>query len=294
MSLSSRTADFATALDRNHGRSFPELQADSVFTTANANAEGTRVLIVDAEQTSAKLLRDAFVAEGYEIAQTASGAEAIILAISWRPTMLILDINLPDIDGREVIRILRKHSAVGIIALSVRDLESEKIAALDLGANDFVCKPAKLGELMARVRAALRVLASVEPPALVYEAGRLTIDAATHTVTLRGQPLRFTSKEFDILHILAAANGRVVAQRHLLETIWGSVSALNLQHLRVFIGRLRKKIEVDPEEPKLLMTERGVGYRLQQLEEHCPHRYGLAGSTLADQKIELPKCSADN
>jgi len=166
------------------------------------------------------------------------------------------------IDGREVIRILRKHSCVTIIALSSRDREPEKIATLDLGADDFVCKPIKLGELMARVRAALRARMRFEPVTDVYQAGHITIDAATRTVTLRDQSLRLTMKEFDILHILATVKGRVVKQRQLLEMVWGSVSARNLQYLRVFIGRLRAKIEDNPAKPTLLVTERGVGYRL--------------------------------
>jgi two-component system KDP operon response regulator KdpE len=203
---------------------------------ANARVDGKRVLIVDAEQASVKLLRDALIAEGYEIAQTNSGGEAI--------------------------RVLRKHSPVAIIALSARDHESEKIATLDLGANDFICKPIKIGELLARARAALRTRVSFEQVTLVYQAGHLTIDAATRTVTLRGQTLRFTSKEFEVLHILASANGRVVTQRQLIELVWGPASADSVQYLRVFIGRLRRKIEDNPDEPKLLVTERGVGYRL--------------------------------
>ncbi len=225
-------------------------------------AEAKKVLIVDLEQATIRLLRDALAAEGFEIAQTGSGGEALVLAVSWRPTLIVLDVNLPDIDGREVIRVLRKHSPVAIIALSARDEELEKIATLDLGANDFMCKPVRLGEFMARARAALRSRVNFEPVTLVYQAGHLTIDAATRTVTLRGQSLRFTSKEFEVLHILATANGRVVTQRQLIELVWGPASADSVQYLRVFIGRLRRKIEDNPDEPKILVTERGVGYRL--------------------------------
>lgn len=229
---------------------------------AGARVDATRVLIVDAEQASIKLLRDALINEGYETAQTGSGGEAIVLAISWQPALIILDISLPDIDGREIIRVLRKHSSVAIIALSTRDHESEKIAVLDLGANDFVCKPIRLGELLARARVALRTRVNFKPVALIYQAGHLTIDAAARTVTLRGELLRFTSKEFEVLQILASADGRVVTQRQLIELAWGSASADSIQYLRVFIGRLRRKIEDNPDEPKILVTERGVGYRL--------------------------------
>lgn len=236
--------------------------SDGMFLTSSLRASANRVLLVDAEKASVSLLRDALVAEGYGIAHTDSGGEAIAHAVSWQPTLIILDISLPDIDGREVIRVLRKHSSVAIIALSSRDRESEMIATLDLGVDDFVCKPIKLGELMARVRAALRTRLSFEPVTSIYNAGHLTIDAATRTVTLRDQSLRLTSTEFEILHILATVKGRVVKQRQLLEMVWGSVSAKNVQYLRVFIGRLRAKIEDNPAKPRLLVTERGVGYRL--------------------------------
>jgi len=233
-----------------------------MLTNSKSRAEARKVLIVDPDQTAAHQLRDALAAEGYEIAQTGSGGEAIVLAVSWQPTLVLMEMSLPDIDGLEVIRVLRKHSTVAIIALSARDNEAEKIATLDRGANDFVCKPVKFGELMARARAALRTRVAAEPVTLVYQVGHLTIDAATRTVTLRGQTLRFTSKEFEVLHILASANGRVVSQRQLIELVWGAASADSVQYLRVFIGRLRNKIEDDPANPKLLVTERGVGYRL--------------------------------
>lgn len=230
--------------------------------SSQARADSRKVLIVDPEGPAAATLKNAFVSEGYEIAHTNSGGEAIVLAISWQPTLIVMDVSLSDIDGLEVISVLRKHSTVAIIALSSRDLESEKIAALDRGANDFVCKPFKVGELMARARAALRTRINVEPVTLVYQVGHLTIDAATRSVTLRGQSLRFTSKEFEVLHILASANGRVVTQRQLIELVWGAANADSVQYLRVFIGRLRAKIEDDPANPKILVTERGVGYRL--------------------------------
>ena len=238
------------------------MNVNSMYQASSARAEAKRILLVDPDSTSLKLLRDAFIAEGYEVAQTGHGAEAIVLAISWQPKLIIIDSTLPDIDGREVIRALRKHSPVAIIAGSARDQESEKIATLDLGANDFICKPIKVGELMARVRAALRTRVSFEPVTLVYQVGHLTIDAATRTVMLRGQSLRFTSKEFEVLHILATANGRVVTQRQLIELVWGPASEDSIQYLRVFIGRLRKKIEDDPANPTILVTERGIGYRL--------------------------------
>jgi two-component system KDP operon response regulator KdpE len=235
---------------------------DGMLSTSTFRADAVKVLLVDAEQASGSLLLDALIAEGYGIAYTDSGGDALVRAVSWQPTLIILDISLPDIDGRAVIRLLRKHLSVAIIALSSRDRETEKIATLDLGADDFVCKPIKLGELMARVRATLRARMSIEPVTDVYHAGHLTIDAATRIVTLRDQSLRLTSKEFEILHILATVKGRVVTQRQLLELVWGSVSATNLQYLRVFIGRLRAKIEGNPANPRLLVTERGVGYRL--------------------------------
>lgn len=239
------------------------MQASTISTNeTNLGANTNRVLIADAEELSGRLLTDALIAEGYDVVHTDSGGEAILHAVSWQPNLIILDISLPDIDGHEVIRVLRKRSPVAIIALSSRDRESEKITTLDLGADHFVCKPIKLGELKARARAALRKRADFETVNVVYLAGHLTIDAATRTVMVRDQSLRLTSVEFEILHILASMKGCLVTQRQLLETMWGAVSAKNLQYLRIFIGRLRAKIEANPAKPKLLLTERGLGYRL--------------------------------
>jgi two-component system, OmpR family, KDP operon response regulator KdpE len=233
-----------------------------MLTGAKVRSQAKKVLVADSDLGSAQELSDAFLAEGYEIAQTDSGSEAIVLTISWQPALVLLDLNMPDIDVLEVIRILRRHSNVAIIAMSARDQEAEKIAAFDRGANDFVCKPPKLGELLARARSILRTRVANEPVTLVYQVGDLTIDTATRTIMRRGQTLKFTSKEFQVLHVLASANGRVVSQRQLIELVWGASSADSVQYLRVFIGRLRAKIEDDPANPKVLVTERGLGYRL--------------------------------
>jgi two-component system KDP operon response regulator KdpE len=231
--------------------------------TLNAYSRTKRLLIVDADQKSAKLLCDELFAEGYETAQAACGAEAITLAIPWQPALIILDTSLPDFNGGELIRVLREQSPAAIIAISDRDQESEKIAALDLGANDFICKPIKLGELAARLRSALRTHVSFVPPVShVYKVGHLAIDGASRTATMRGQVLRLTFKEFQVLHILAAANGRVVTQDRLIQLVWSPKSADSHQYLRAFIARLRRKIENNPAKPKLLLTDHGVGFRL--------------------------------
>lgn len=233
-----------------------------MLTGVKVGAQVKKVLIADADVDAVQQLRDAFVADGYEIAQSDSGGEAIVLTVSWQPALVLLDLDMPDIDALDVIRVIRKHSGVAIIAMSSRDHESEKIAAFDRGASDFVCKPVKLGELLARARSILRTRVAVDPVTLVYQVGDLTIDTATRMIKRRGQTLKFTSKEFQVLHVLASANGRIVSQRQLIELVWGVSSADGVQYLRVFIGRLRAKIEDDPANPKLLLTERGLGYRL--------------------------------
>lgn len=231
--------------------------------TANVGKENKRVLIVDADQNSAKQLGDALFAEGYETAQTASGAEAMTLAIPWQPALIILNTSLPDIDGGELIRVLCAHSTASIIAISDRDQESEQIAALDLGASDFICKPIKVGELAARVRATLkRHVNLVLPPTLIYKVGHLTIDGASRTATLRRKTLQLTFKEFQVLHFLAAANGHVVPHNRLIELVWSPQSPDRHQHLRALIVRLRRKIEDDAAKPKLLLTKVGIGFRL--------------------------------
>ena len=174
----------------------------------------------------------------------------------------MLDLGLPDMDGKDVIREMRGWSKVPIIVLSARDREAEKIAALDLGADDYVNKPFGIGELMARLRAALRHAARSAGQVTQYRAGTLVVDTLAHTVTHDGEAVRLTPKEFDLLALLVRNSGRVVTHRQILTSVWGPAHTEDLQYLRVFIGQLRQKLEPNSDAPRLISTEPGVGYRL--------------------------------
>jgi two-component system KDP operon response regulator KdpE len=192
----------------------------------------------------------------------ATGAEALKAAATLAPDVILLDLGLPDMDGKDVIAQIRQWSDVPIVVLSARDRESEKIAAFDLGADDYVNKPFGIGELMARLRMALRHAAAGENQSTIFEAGGLTVDTSAHRVTLKGEPVRLTPKEYDLLHLLVQHAGKVITHRQILTRVWGPAHAEDAQYLRVFVRRLRQKIEAEPADPKIILTEPGVGYRL--------------------------------
>jgi len=223
---------------------------------------GPRILVVDDEPQIQRFLRPSLVAEGYAVLSAATGAEALRQVRLYAPDVIVLDLGLTDTDGKEIIRAVRVTSKVPIVVLSARDQEAEKIAALDLGADDYVNKPFGIGELMARLRTALRHAGSGENLSTVFEAGDLIVDTAAHRVTLKGEPVRLTPKEYDLLHLLVRHAGKVITQRQILTRVWGPAHAEDAQYLRVFVRRLRQKIEADPADPKIILTEPGVGYRL--------------------------------
>jgi len=220
-----------------------------------------RVLVVDDEPAIHRFMAPALVANGYEALKAETGAEAIAMTASHRPEIVILDLGLPDMDGKEVIRRLRGWTDTPIVVLSARDRDAEKIEALDLGADDFVNKPFSMGELMARLRAALRhhARATVETP--VLRLGPIEIDLPRHRVVRDGAEVKLTPKEFDLLAFLARHAGRVVTHRQILREVWGPAHEHDTQYLRVYVGQLRAKLEADPVNPKLIVTEPGVGYR---------------------------------
>jgi two-component system, OmpR family, KDP operon response regulator KdpE len=219
------------------------------------------VLIVDDEPQIQRFLRHSLAASGYDL-ETASGAsEALRLFASRRPDIVVLDLGLPDMDGKAVIGQIRQTSQVPIIVLSARDAEGEKIAALDLGANDYVVKPFAIGELLARIRACLRAAPVGQDVATQFHLGDVLIDPARHLVTKSGNELRLTPKEFELLLLLARHRGRVLTHRHILEKVWGVAHREDVAYLRVFISQLRQKIEDVASEPKLILTEPGIGYR---------------------------------
>ena len=224
---------------------------------------GRRVLVVDDEPQIQRFLKPSLAAAGYDVVTAATGAEALQVAATAAPDVIVLDLGLPDMDGKEVIRQLRAWSQVPIIVLSARDRETEKIAALDLGADDYVNKPFGIGELTARLRTALRRAAvSSSMETTVLSAGPLTVDLAAHSVLQAGHALKLTRKEFDLLAILVRNAGRVVTHRQILTAVWGPAHVDDLQYLRVFVAQLRGKLRANADGPDLIQTEPGIGYRL--------------------------------
>jgi two-component system, OmpR family, KDP operon response regulator KdpE len=222
-----------------------------------------RVLVVDDEPAIHRFLKPVLAAEGYRVLQAATGAEGLRLAAEEKPDAVVLDLGLPDLDGKEVIRRLRQVSSVPIVVLSARDREAEKIHALDLGADDYVEKPFGVGELMARLRAALRH-AKGEARDGPLVCGAVSVDVEAHRVAKGGEPVRLTRREFDLLAVLVRHAGKVVTHAQLLREVWGKANEHDTQYLRVYIGHLRQKLEDDPAAPRLILTEPGIGYRLAE------------------------------
>lgn len=223
-----------------------------------------RVLVVDDEAAILRFLKPALEANGYQMVTAGTVAEATKRIAAEAPDIVVLDLGLPDGDGKDVIRKVREWSDVPIVVLSARDREAEKIEALDIGADDFVNKPFGVGELMARMRAALRhrMQRHAETPVLCV--GDLEVDSPRHRVTRAGEEIRLTPKEFDLLSFLARHAGKVVTHRQILTAVWGPAHTEDTQYLRVYIGHLRQKIEEKPDEPRIVITEPGIGYRIAE------------------------------
>jgi len=217
------------------------------------------ILVIDDEEALTSVLRPVLTAAGHQVEVAGSAAEGLRGYDKQLPDIVLLDLGLPDKDGKSIIDAIRAKSDTPIIVISARHQQSEKIAALDEGADDYVDKPFEIGELMARVRVALRRHMSAE--ARSYQSGLLSIDFAQRQVKLGDQAIRLSPKEYDLLVTLARHAGRVVTHKRLLAAAWSGGSA-DTQYLRVYVALLRQKIEGDPSEPKLLLTEPGVGYRL--------------------------------
>lgn len=223
---------------------------------------GLRVLVVDDERAIRRFLKASLEAHGNQVIEATNGAEALTAAAEQHPDLIVLDLGLPDIDGIEVTRRLRDWTRIPILILSVRDQESEKIAALDAGADDYLTKPFGIGELMARLRVALRHSAST-PGEPVYQFEALQIDLARRLVTLNGQEIALTPTEYDLLRLLVKNAGRVLTHHYLLREVWGTAYLTETHLLRVNISNLRHKIEPDPDQPHYILTEPGVGYRFR-------------------------------
>lgn len=220
-----------------------------------------RILIIDDERQIRRMLEIALHAHGFETAEAATGQEGLVQATLFRPDLILLDLGLPDLDGAEVVKRLREWSTVPIIVLTARDRENDKVAILDAGADDYVTKPFSMGELLARSRVALRHAAKTgyEP---VIEIGELSIDLAHRRVEVKEREVRLTPTEYEILRHLALNAGRVMTHGQLLRAVWGPEYQEETHYLRVYMGQLRRKLEIDPTQPAYLLTEPGVGYRL--------------------------------
>jgi two-component system KDP operon response regulator KdpE len=218
--------------------------------------------VVDDEPAILRFLKPALEANDYEVTSAATLADALKRIAKEPPDVVVLDLGLPDGDGKDVIRQVRQWSQVPIIVLSAREREAEKIEALDLGADDFVNKPFGVGELMARLRTALRHRRQTQGEAAVVRLGALEIDLPRRRVMRDGVEVKLTSREFDLLSSLARHPGKVMTHRQLLTAVWGPAQVEETQYLRVYVGHLRQKLEEHPDDPKIILTELGIGYRL--------------------------------
>ena len=222
-----------------------------------------QILVIDDEPQIHRFLTPALDAAGYDAKRADNGQEGLRGIALWNPDAVVLDLGLPDMDGKEVLRRARVFYAGPIIILSARDREAEKIAALDLGANDYVEKPFGVGELLARLRAGLRQGALRPAATGVLTAGQITIDLDRRLVMKGDERLKLRPKEYDVLAYLARSAGKVISHTDLLTAVWGAAHADDVQYLRVVIGQLRHKIEPDPAMPTIVLTEAGIGYRIE-------------------------------
>lgn len=222
-------------------------------------------LVIDDEVQIRRLLRLTLEANGYKVLDAASGQAGLVEAATRRPDIVILDLGLPGMDGVEVVKRLREWSRVPVVVLSVRDRDEDKIAALDGGADDYVTKPFSTPELLVRLRVALRHTQPLAEEA-VFSAGDLVVDLAERRVSLKGKDVKLTVTEYALLRLLVRHAGRVLTHRQILKEVWGPNATEHMHYLRVYVARLREKIETVPSRPVLLITEPGIGYRLLTVE----------------------------
>jgi two-component system, OmpR family, KDP operon response regulator KdpE len=222
--------------------------------------ENETILIIDDEIQIRRLLDITLSANGYKTIDSANGKDGLTVAATHHPSLIILDLGLPDIDGQEILKKIREWFTNPVIVLSVRNSEEDIIKALDNGANDYLTKPFRSGELLARIRAAIR-LNTKNQDNPVLEFGSLNIDLVNHIVKKQDEIIKLTSTEFSLLTLLAKNQGRVLTHQYILKEVWGYGYIEQTQYLRVFIAQLRKKIEDNPSKPALLITESGIGYR---------------------------------
>lgn len=234
-----------------------------------ADAQG-HILLVDDEPQMVRVLTPVLTTVGYDVSVAPTGNQALSQLAQEGYDAVILDLGLPDLDGKAVIESIRGWSDVPILVLSARDIEQEKIAALDLGADDFVNKPFAVGELLARLRATLRGRERRFSARTRFKAGDLDIDFAARLVSVQGEDVRLTPREYDLLRVLARHAGRVVTHRQLIAAVWGPEAEVDAQFVRVLVGQVRQKLEQNPGDPRILLTEPGLGYRLIPEDEPAP------------------------
>jgi two-component system KDP operon response regulator KdpE len=228
--------------------------------SAPPQAQRPTALVVDDEPQMRRLLTVTLEASSYRVIAAETGQEALILAAQHRPDIVLLDLGLPDLDGQTVLQRLREWSAAPIIILSVKDAQAEKIAALDHGADDYVTKPFHAGELLARMRAALRHGKAADDEA-VFKLGDLVVDLASRRVTRRGEEVKLTATEYSLLRLFVRHAGKVLTHQQILREVWGPGHEDRTHYLRVYMAHLREKLEQDPSQPALFLTESGIGYR---------------------------------
>lgn len=229
------------------------------------SGHGATLLVIDDEAQIRKFLRISLSAQGYQVVEAGNGRDGLAQAALAKPDLVVLDLGLPDMDGKDVLAELREWSQVPVLVLSVRASEGEKVLALDGGANDYVTKPFAIQEFLARVRVLLRQAGAGEPEAARIASGPLCVDFAYRRVTLDDVEVALTRKEYAVLAMLARHIGRVVTQQQLLKDIWGPTHVEDSHYLRVVVGHLRQKLGDDPAAPRFIVTEAGVGYRLLEL-----------------------------
>lgn len=225
------------------------------------NNDKEKILIIDDEKEIRKLLHIVLSTNGYKVEEAENGSNGITRTAFLKPDLILLDLSLPDIDGLEVLKRIREFSNSPVIILSVREQESNKITALDSGADDYVTKPFSLGELLARIRAAIRhSKKEVNEPVIIFEG--LNVDLVKRIVKVGKEEVKLSPIEYEILKILAQNKDKIVTQKYLLEKVWGPTYLNESHYLRIYISQIRKKIEKDPARPEHLLTEPGIGYRL--------------------------------
>jgi two-component system, OmpR family, KDP operon response regulator KdpE len=227
-------------------------------------AEGPKILLIEDEQEIRRFLRVSLVGQGYRLVEAATGRDGIMHAADQQPDLMILDLGLPDIDGMQVIRQVRMWSRIPIVILSARGQEHQKVDALDAGADDYLTKPFSVGELVARIRVALRhtVQGTGESGEPIFISGSLRVDLVRRQVFVGDEEIHLTPIEYRLLTTLVRYAGKVITHRQLLKEVWGPGNAEETHYLRVYMAQLRRKLEADPARPQFLLTEPGVGYRL--------------------------------